>query len=77
MKYGHGCIMSHGKQVRAVVQAKTKKRMAELVEDNIGHFSNYWHVDKGFKEHFGEVEGLWVGPDTNYNTEEKDFKKIK
>ena len=66
-----------GKQVRAVVQAKTKKRMAELAEEGAGRFRNYWSTMTGHHADLPDEEGLWVGPDTNYGTEVKDYNKIK
>lgn len=80
MKHAIGNVSHKGKQVPAVVQAKTKKRMLELINTtdactSMNYFNNYWlpgnHTT--IMETLPDEEGLWIGIGKNtisndYNT---------
>ena len=68
MKHAIGNVSHKGKQVPAVVQAKTKKRMLELINTtdartSMHYFNNYWlpgnHTT--ITENLPDEEGLWIG----------------
>lgn len=83
MKHAVGSIMLNG-QLSAVVQAKTKKRMVELINEHgdgftsMNHFNDYWMPGnhEKIKEHFGDEEGLWVCEDTPKQFDYSCYRKI-
>ena len=80
MKQANGMKIVDGKQVQAFAQAKTKKRIAEMLGDrNTHNINEYWSWtwNDGMKAVGGDQEGLWVSKDSGWHTEYKDYKKIK
>lgn len=82
MKHAIGSVYSGG-QKPAVVQAKTKKRMVEIINEHccivsMKHFTDYWlpgnHEE--IKKHFGDEEGLWICDDTPKKYDYKNYIKV-
>jgi len=76
MKRANGLLWRDGRQVRAVIQAKTKKRMVELVQQVNGNFrmsdlNTYFSMCWGrpATESIGndcEEEGVWWTTESDY-----------
>ena len=84
MKRANGWLFDkNGKQVSAVVQAKTKKRMVELliqvkVNLTMKHLNTYWHMCWGTPatKSIGDdcqEEGVWMTSDLDHD---KNYKKV-
>ena len=84
MKLASGNVQIKGQRLSAFIQAKTKKRMVEMLNEHtegyfsMNHFRNYWY-DSGnstMHEMAGDQEGLWVAPDKYSQWKYNTYKKI-
>lgn len=79
MKQVNGNIFIRGQQRKAFAQAKTKKRILELIQKispvtSIYELKVYWSpiMNDRMKAIAGDQEGVWVTKTRNYHDEEYD-----